>query len=94
MVIVTAEQDLYKTCKDSLQRRYTESTDPDTKVYPEAYTKAMNVLNNTKRDKRPKEVGPSQSEKVAMQNEELRSFMQATDTFRCFHLWQNRMQWG
>ena len=84
MVIVTAEQDLYKTCKDSLQRRYTESTDPDAKVYPETYTKAMNVLNNTKRDKRPKQSGPTQAEKISKQNEELRSFMQATDTFRCF----------
>ena len=84
MVIVTAEQDLYKTCKDSLQRRYTESTDLDAKVYPETYTKAMNVLNNTKRDKRPKQSGPTQAEKISKKNEELRSFMQATDTFRCF----------
>ena len=53
MAIITAEQDLYKTCKDSLQWRYMESTDPDAKVYPETYIKAMNVLNNTKRDKRP-----------------------------------------
>ena len=59
VIIVTAKQDLYKTCKDSLQRRYTEGMDPDTKVYPEMYTKAMNVLNNTKKDKRPKQVGPS-----------------------------------
>ena len=26
MAIVTAEQDLHKTCKDSLQRRFTENT--------------------------------------------------------------------
>ena len=84
MVIVTAEQDLYKTSKDSLQRRYMESTNPDAKVYPETYTKAMNVLNNTKKDKRPKQSGPTQAEKISKQNEELRSFMQATDTFRCF----------
>ena len=84
MAIVTAEQDIYKTCKDSLQRRFTENTDPDSKVYPETYTKAMNVLNNTKRDKRPKQAGPTQTEKMKKQNEELRSFMQASDTFRCF----------
>ena len=42
MVIVTAEQDLHKTCKDSLQRRYMESMDRSRsiKVYPETYTKA------------------------------------------------------
>ena len=84
MVIVTAEQDLYKTCKDSIQRRFNESTDPDAKVYPETYTKAMNVLNNAKKDKRPKQSGPTHTEKITKQNEELRSFMQATDTFRCF----------
>ena len=84
MVIVTAEQDLHKTCKDSSQRRYTESTDPDAKVYPETYTKAMNILNDTKKDKRPKQSGTTQAEKISKQNEELRSFMQATDTFRCF----------
>ena len=84
MVIVRAEQDLYKTCKDSLQRRYTESTDPDAKVYPETYSKAINVLNNTKKDKRPKQSGPIQAERISKQNEELRSFMQASGTFRCF----------
>ena len=71
MVIVTAEQDLYKTCKDSLQNRYTDSTNPDAKVYPETYTKAMNVLNNTKSDKRPKQGRPSQTEKIVKQNKEL-----------------------
>ena len=84
MVIVTAEQDLYKTCKDSLQQRYMKSTDADAKVYPEMCTKARNVLNNTKKDKRPKQAAPSQAEKMTKQNEELRSFMQATDTFQCF----------
>ena len=69
IVIVTAEQDLYKTCKDSLQRRFTESTNPDAKVYPETYTKAMNVLNNTKKDKRPKQSGSTQAEKISKQNE-------------------------
>ena len=41
MVIVTAEQDLYKMYKDSLQRHYAESTDPDAKIYSETYTKAI-----------------------------------------------------
>ena len=84
VVMVVSEQDLHKTCKDSLQRRYTKSTDQDAKVHPETYTKAMNLLNDTNKDKRPKQAGPSQTEKIAKQNEELRSFMQATDTFRCF----------
>ena len=54
--ITTAEQDVHKACKDSLQRKFIKNTDPNSRVYPETYSKAINVLNNTENDKRPSQL--------------------------------------
>ena len=79
--IITAEADIYRTFKSSLRSRYVESSKKED-TYPATYTRALTMLNETRKDKRQKHQTPV--EKLNKQVEQMRSFLQATDAFRCF----------
>ena len=81
-VVLTSENELHRTFKNGLRSQDVESEDK-TNMCPVMHNRAMSMLNKTAKDKRPKHQ-KSANEKLKSQVKTMRSFLQASDVFRCF----------